>query len=86
MRYRFQRDKTGIVHFTTTGGMESALRIGVSGCLTSDKQHLVIGNERGDVSWWNVAELEKHLGPPVSGTLIHEIPITDTGTLAKNLK
>ena len=86
MQYRFTRGKDGIVHFSASGGMESAMDIGISGCLASDKQHLVIGNENGKVFWWNIAELEEHLSPPVSGMLTHEIPAINSGTLARNLK
>jgi len=86
MQYRFTRGKDGIVHFSASGGMESAMDIGISGCLASDKQHLVIGNENGEVFWWNIAELEEHLSPPVSGMLTHEIPVINSGTLARNMK
>ena len=85
MQYRFQRDKAGLVHFTVSGGMESALSIGISGCLTTDKQHLVTGNERGELFWWDITGLEQGLGIPVNGVLTRKVPVTDTGTLAAPL-
>ncbi|NOY24075.1 MAG: protein kinase [Acidobacteria bacterium] len=82
MQYRFTRGKDGIVHFSASGGMESAMDIGISGCLASDMQHLVIGNENGEVFWWNIAQLEKQLAPAVQGTLKEAIPVADSGTVS----
>ncbi len=82
MQYRFTRDKNGIVLFSASGGMESAISSGISGCLASDMQHLIIGNENGQVFWWNIAQLEKQLAPSVHGTLTQIIPVTDSGTVS----
>lgn len=81
MQYQFTRDQAGVVHFTVSGGMESSMGIGISGCLTADKQDLVIGNESGEVFWWDIAQLEQHFGPPVSGVLDQTVPVTGNGTI-----
>ncbi|NOZ14223.1 MAG: protein kinase [Acidobacteria bacterium] len=81
MRYQFSRDSAGIVHASISGGMESSMSIGISGCITSDKQHLVIGNETGEIFWWKISEIEKCIAPSVAIALESEITPRKRGSV-----
>ncbi len=81
MRYQFTRDSAGIIHVSISGGMESSISIGISGCVDSDKQHLVIGNESGEIFWWEISEIEKHIKPAVTLILNREIYPKKKGTV-----